>query len=68
MSNKPKLITKDLKSLEPDRAILYPPQNRCNELVDNNLRDFSEKNGTKTGQDFSLYDALSALCKEKKLC
>ena len=31
------------------------------------LRDFSLKNGTNTGQSFSLHDALRDLCKEKKI-
>lgn len=35
-------------------------------MIGSDLRQNSPKAGTNTGQSFSLYDALNALCKEKK--
>ncbi len=38
-----------------------------NSLIHNELGNFLQKNGTKSGQTFSLHDALQELCKEKKM-
>ena len=42
------------------------PQESSNSLKYNDLGDFPLKNGAQTSQQQSLYDALEALCKEKK--
>ena len=49
-----------------EKGIRPSPQKHCNILNINNLTDFTEKNGTKTGQIFSLYNSIAELCKEKK--
>ena len=43
------------------------PQKSSNSLKYNDLEDFPLKNGAQTSQQQSLYDALEALCKEKKM-
>ena len=52
----------------PRVRIPVSPQNVPNPLNIRNLEDFYLKNGTKPGHSFSsLYDALTELCKEKKM-
>ena len=43
------------------------PQKSSNSLKYNDLEDLPLKNGAQTSQQQSLYDALEALCKEKKM-
>ena len=57
---------KDLKNFKPNGGIRPSPLKVHNGLIANILQGPSPPNGTKTGQNFSLYDALVELCKEKK--
>ena len=55
---------KDLKNFKPNGGIRPSPLKVHNGLIANILQSSSPSNGTKTGQNFSLYDALVELCKE----
>lgn len=57
---------KDLKNFKPNGGIRPSPLKAHNGLIANILQSPSLSNGTKTGQNFSLYDAFVELCKEKK--
>ena len=57
---------KDLKNFKPNGGIRPSPLKVHNGLIANILQSSYPPNGTKTGQFFSLYDALAELCKEKK--
>lgn len=43
------------------------PQKSSKSQNINDLEDFSFKNGTNSGHNFSLYDSIMELCKEKKM-
>ena len=57
---------KDLNKFKSKGGTRPSPLKVHNELISNILRSSSPPNGTKTRQNFSLYDALVELCKEKK--
>ena len=49
---------KDLKNFKPNGGIRPSPLKVHNGLIANILQSSSLSNGTKTGQNFSLYDAM----------
>lgn len=57
----------DLILQKDQKRVPLSPQTSSKSLDNNDLEDFSFKNGSPTGQNQSLYDALEALCKEKKM-
>lgn len=58
---------KDLKNFKPNGGIRPSPLKVHNGLIANILQSSSLSNGTRTGQFFSLYDALAELCKDKNV-
>ena len=58
---------KDLNKFKSKGGTRPSPLKVHNGLISNILRSSSPPNGTKTRQNFSLYDALVELCKEKKM-
>ena len=57
----------DLFFKKSGNRVPLSPQESSNSLKYNDLEDFPLKNGAQTSQQQSLYDALEALCKEKKM-